>query len=132
MISFKMTKNYSHLNKLHKRAFPGEYVRDFTGDVCWFIYFNGKLAGFCSIKDLGDDSIFLSRSGVFLSRKGLHRKSIAHRLRWARRNGFSWAVTYVSIDNFKSMANLVRSGFEIYEPASDYAGKGFLYFRKKL
>ena len=131
-MNFKKTSDLDRLKKLHKKAFPGEYVRNFEGDVCWLIYYRDKLAGFCSVKDLGDGSLFLSRAGVFVKGVGLHRRAIRHRLRWAKRNGFAWVVTYVHIENFKSIANLIRCRFELYTPEENYAGKGFLYFRKIL
>ena len=133
MLSFKMTKDFSLLKKLHKKAFPGEYVRDFrSGDVCWLIYLDNKIVGFCSLRQYESDSVFLSRSASFKPGIGIHKKSIRHRLNWCKRHKIKWAITYVHIDNFKSLVGLVKSGFEIYEPSWDYAGKEFLYFRKRV
>lgn len=132
MKTLKKTKDLKHMARLHKKAFPGENVRNFKDDVCWLIKINGTVRGFCSIKDLGDGSIFMSRAGVFRNRKGLHRLAIRHRLKWAKRNGFAWAVTYTHVENFRSIVNLIRCGFELYIPEERYCGKEFLYFRKVL
>lgn len=128
---FKLTKDYEALRAMHARFFPGEDIRDFTKDKCWFIMNDqGRRVGFCSLRVCAEDTVFFSRIGVSEKGHGHHRKAISYRLKWAKRNGYKWVVTYASVDNYASIANLIKLRFELYEPEYDYAGKGFLYFRK--
>ena len=132
---YKMTRDFEKMHDLHKKAFPGEEPREFeSGDICWIIYDSkGMIIGFCSVKPVDSDSVFLSRAGIFRKGQGLHRDSIKYRLKWIKRQGYAWALTYASTDNHPSVANLIRCGFELYDPDWAYCGrKGFLYFRKKL
>lgn len=127
------TEEIDVLEELHKDAFPGEDVRDFSKDTAWIVLDGNKnIVGFCSVAPLIAGEAFLSRSASFQSGAGIHRASIRYRLRWLKRNGFKVAVTYTSVDNFKSISGLIRCGFLLYQPEWDYAGKGFLYFKKKL
>lgn len=136
MIRFKKVKDDEKdiLTLLHQEAFPGDYDRDFSDDVGWLILDAKKVViGFCTVAPLKFGEAFLSRAASFRSGGGIHRASIRYRLNWLRRNGFKYAVTYCSIDNYKSISGLIRSGFQMYTPKWPYAGtKDYLYFQKTL
>lgn len=118
---------------LHKEAFPGEDVRDFSEDVAWLVRHGKHLVGFCSVGTrLGKQESFMSRSASFKNGIGVQRACIRYRLRWLKRHGYKCAVTYTSYDNFKSTANLIRCGFQFYRPEWEYAGKGYHYLIKKI
>lgn len=119
---------------MHHEAFPGEEVRDFSDDHCWVILDGKKEVGFCSLSVLEEENaVFLSRAASFQPGYGIHRKSILHRLAWAKKFGSKSAITYVSKDNYLSIANLIRTGFRFYDPEWAYAGrKDYFYFQKKI
>jgi len=115
----------------HAEAFPGEYIRDFSEDHCWLIFDGrGSEVGFCTLKVL-DGEVFFSRSASFKSGLGIHRKSIYYRLKWMKRNGHKYAVTYVHKENFRSLANLIRCGFRIYNPETNWAGRDYFALQRE-
>ena len=131
-LNFKMTNDLVHLKKLHKRAFPADYVRDFSTDKCWLMTDYNKLVGFCSLYVCDKETVFLSRTGIFVNKMGYHRKAIQYRDRWCVRNGYKYIVTYVSEDNYPCIVNMIKCGYKFYTPAWDYAGPDFHYFIKQL
>jgi GNAT superfamily N-acetyltransferase len=66
--------------------------------------------------------------------KGLQRKLIQHRLRWAKRQGAFYAVTYTLMDNYPSIMNLLRCGFKFAKEPRGWSGygPGVHYFEKQL
>lgn len=65
---------------------------------------------------------------------GLQRRLIRHRLRWAKRQGAIYAVTYTLLHNYPSIANLLKCGFRFArEPCGWYGvGENVHYFEKQL
>lgn len=133
---FKLCKDYELLKQLHLKAFPLEEPRDFKShaDMAWVIksYDYQRIIGFCSLSQIDPNTIFLSRAGAFSRGQGIHRASIRHRLSWAKYHGISVAITYCSFDNYKSIYNLIRCGFDIYEPEWEYVGKDFMYLKRNI
>jgi len=66
--------------------------------------------------------------------KGLQRKLIQHRLRWGKRQGAFYAVTYTLLHNYPSIINLLRCGFKFAEHPRGWCGYGsdVHYFEKQL
>lgn len=117
---------------LHEQAFPGEHIRDFSDDTGWLVMRRKTIVGFCTVAPLNKTDAFLSRAGSFKPGIGIHKATIRHRLRWLKRHGYKWAVTYVSHDNYNSVGNLIRCGFRFYKPEWQYAGPGYFYLQKKI
>jgi GNAT superfamily N-acetyltransferase len=65
---------------------------------------------------------------------GLQRRLIQHRLRWAKRQGAIYAVTYTLLHNYPSIMNLLRCGFRFAETPRGWYGYGpnVHYFEKQL
>ncbi len=65
---------------------------------------------------------------------GLQRRLIRHRLRWGRRQGALYAVTYTVRDNYPSMANLLKCGFRFAARPRGWRGvEGDVhYFEREL
>ena len=80
--------------------------------------------------------VFLSYAIIIPSCKikGLQRKMIQHRLRWAKKQGAYYAVTYTLLKNYPSMVNLLRCGFRLaHEPRGwGSLGQDVHYFEKQL
>ena len=120
--------------ELHELSFPGD---SFPGahHTYWVARDEQKkLAGFASalITDYG--ACFLSRAAVAAQYqgRGLHKRLIRHRLRWAKRQGASYACTYTVAKNYPSILNLLGCGFRFYEPDEFWAGQSMHYLRKDL
>jgi GNAT superfamily N-acetyltransferase len=66
--------------------------------------------------------------------KGLQRRLINHRLRWAKKQGAIYAVTYTLLKNYPSMINLLRCGFRLTDEPRGWLGHGdgVHYFEKQL
>lgn len=65
---------------------------------------------------------------------GLQRRMIRHRLRWAKRQGATHAVTYTLLHNYPSIVNLLRCGFRFAREPRGWAGVGsdVHYFERAL
>jgi GNAT superfamily N-acetyltransferase len=113
------------------------------GNEYWILWDEeGEAAGFCSVRPLRSTSYepdwektaFLSRAGLLphARGKGLQRRMLQIRQRWARDEGFTRITTYVALDNVPSARNLVKSGFTIYRPVGLWGGLDVIYFEKEL
>jgi ribosomal protein S18 acetylase RimI-like enzyme len=119
---------------LDEICFPEEdpYVGE---DVLhWVIWDVDKPVAYCSLRSTGYGEIFMARSGVLPKYRGmgLHRRMIKHRIRYARRKSFKKIYTYAEHSNPASINNLMRCGFQYYNPDYAFAGKEFLYFCRDL
>jgi GNAT superfamily N-acetyltransferase len=70
----------------------------------------------------------------FCRAQGLQRRLIQHRLRWAKRQGAIYAVTYTLHTNYPSIVNLLRCGFHFAKEPRGWYGYGDTvhYFEKQL
>lgn len=124
------------LRALHKRTLPSDRPPTWS-DGWWWIAFDdaGEPVGFCGLQPSVRwlDCIYLCRAGVVPSArgKGLQRRLISVRLRFARAMGMRWAVTD-TFENPASSNNLIRCGFMLYEPSRPWGYKGALYWRRKV
>lgn len=94
----------------------------FAGD--WFpvhrtfvALWDGEVVGFGVIERRGRTGT-LTMAGVRRDHRGrgLQRRLIRARLRWARQKGLTRVTTYVHRGNWRSMNNLIRCGFLVRRP----------------
>lgn len=101
----------------------------------WLVYHAGDAVAFagCVPSSYGKGYAYHKRSGVLPLHRGhgLQRRLISIRERWARKEGFHTIVTDTCA-NTPSSNNLIRSGYELFDPKSPWGLKGGLYFRKSL
>lgn len=122
-----------------------EYQRDhdcndnWPGDdhTYWSISEDHHILGICSAVVRPDKGyVYLSYAVVKPSRMcgGLQRRLIQHRLRWAKRQGAIYAVTYTLLHNYPSIVNLLKCGFRFTKQAHGWMGVGndVHYFEKPL
>lgn len=73
----------------------------------------------------------LSLRGCQVARKyrgrGLQRRLLRARLRWARRHGMRTVRTYVAVDNAPSLVNVLRAGFAPFRVTD-----GFLEMERRV
>ena len=133
-MKLRRTDDISKILILHARCFPGDDVEPATQH--WLLEDEeGKPAGFCSAYRLTwENGIYLTRAGLLprARGRGLQRRMIRTRLRWGRDIGADFAITYTSLDNGPSIANLIRSGFSVYQPADPWVDEPVLYFFRSL
>ena len=99
---------------------------DFTGDnVVWWAVVDpksGVVLAFCGV-DLqsGEDAAFLCRAWISerLRGKGLHKRMVRVRERFARTHGYTRAITYTAEGNCKSANTLIGCGYRTYTPTHD-------------
>lgn len=133
-MKLKRTKKFTDIIRLHEKLFPVDDVCEIDGTINWLLMDNKKAVGFCMLKPLDDEIAFLHESGVLTgySGKGLQRRMIRCRERYARKNGFSKIITYTKIHNVRSSVNLSRCGYQLYMPENQYADDDCIYWIKHL
>jgi GNAT superfamily N-acetyltransferase len=101
----------------------------------WIGYHGPTPVAFCVLAPSvqWSDCVYLARAGVIpaLRGRGLQKKMITLRERWARRKGFKWAVTDTS-ENPPSANSLIARGYRLYDPSSPWGLSRALYWRKRL
>lgn len=130
-----MARDFEQWADAHRAILPGD---DLPGEhhARWLLRAaDGTVAAFCSAVLVdGGEAAFLSRAGVSEAwrGRGLQRAAIRLRERWAREQGAARCVTYVLPTNTHSMRSLVRCGYEPFDPARWWAGRGMLYWTRAL
>jgi RimJ/RimL family protein N-acetyltransferase len=133
----KRSENKELIKKLHDEIFPDDIWCGLEHTVSWVVWFNKKPVGFCLLNISDSDYGYYTRAGINKKHwgKGLHKRMLLVREKFARQFGYSRIVTYTTIDNIQSISNLQKRGYMIYEPKSKYADdkkNKFLYWKKDL
>lgn len=131
MVRIRPCTNMEFLRELHTLGLPAD---KWVGDdhTFWVAYSSGEPQGFVSAK-CGKSRIFLSRVAVFSQHgTGLGRRLLRVAERYGKANGMTSAWTYVAIDNYPSINNLVKLGYSISQPADPSYLRKFLTFRRFL
>ena len=101
----------------------------------WVGFWNGTPVCFCVLAPSvrWADCVYLARAGVVpeFQGKGLQKRMITIREKWARKQGFVWAVTDTS-ENPASANSLISRGYRMYEPTVAWGLSRALYWRKRL
>ena len=119
--------------ELHTEIFPDDDWEDSTAH--WVLTDGQNRVGFCSVQRLRyTPGAFLSRAGILPEERGknLQSRMITTRLRWAKKLGLKYAVTYCTYENHPSIVNMLKSGFRFYVPKYEWGGDGVHYFWKPL
>ena len=135
--SIRKTRDQKTVAALNQLLFPEDEL-DGPGNQHWLVRDDdGEAVGFCSARPSHSetDAVFLSRAGLLPAarRKGLHRRMIEVRERWARKQGFHRVITYVHATNVPSLRGLLSAGYAPYEPYwRDSLGDDFVIVEKRL
>ena len=103
--------------------------------VYWLIYEDTMPVGFASAYMLARENMaYFTLAGVVKNcrGKGYQKKLINARIRWAKRQKATHAITYTSTDNVGSFESLQTCGFRLYAPECKWVGDDVLYWIKKL
>lgn len=104
---------------------------DDPNSAWWGVFEDAKLIAFASAVQQSDQAVMLTRAVTSRAARGrgVQRRLINLRVRWARARGATRCWTYTHCDNPRSAGNLNRCGFH-YRGASD--DRHWLYWRKPL
>lgn len=102
-----------------------------TGAHWWVGLLEDRVVCYCGLKPLPNDPglAYLCRAGVSPAHRGrgLQRRMIRLRVRFARDEGFRQVVTDCSIHNGPSLHSLFDCGFRLYEPQMRWSGAPWMY-----
>lgn len=125
--------DYTTVKALDASLFPG-VDRVSATDVSWLVHDPAfKAVGFATGKLWPPDNYFyFTRCGVLTEArgKGLQRRFIRARLRYAKAQGCLGAYTYTLPFNVSSANNLIACGFRLWRPANKWAGAEALYWTR--
>lgn len=123
--------------RLDRMMFEGDEPSELADRWWWIVRDRGAAVAFAGMKscklECNQGMILLTRAGVIPSHRGrgIHQALIAARVRYAKRQGYLQALAYVKNKNMASCNALIRCGFKLYQPETNYAGEA-LYFHKLL
>ena len=139
MVKFKRVKltkeNLKVLKSLQKMCLPLDSPYVEQNGWYWLGFWNQTPVAFCimapSIRF--SDCVYLARAGVLqeFQGRGLQKKMITLREKWARKHGYKWSITDTS-ENPPSANSLISRGYRLYEPNNPWGLARAIYWRKKL
>ena len=101
----------------------------------WVAHIGGDPVAFAGVRPSShwSDCLYLCRSGVVPEwrGKGLQKRLIAVRERYAKAQGAAWLISDTT-HNPASANSLAARGFRRYEPAVPWGGRHTLYWRKRI
>lgn len=134
-IKIRRCRDYNLIGSLEKQCFhPSEFVEDKHAHTWWVVWDGKEPVGYASIQQWSDKICFLSSCGLLenVRGKGIQKRLIATRERFARAAGNRIMVTYTSMTNVASINSLIRVGYKTYRPLYRWVGKDFVYWQKAL
>lgn len=123
------------LRRLHRACFHRTPEPTWADGAWWLVVDGaGREVGFAGVRQLRDNVWYLCRAGVIRRARGAgtQRRLIRVRERYARARGATALVTYTARWNVASANNLIRSGYELYQPPEEWGLPGSLYFFRRL
>lgn len=128
--------NLEILNNLEKICFPKMPPYNKQSAVWWFVYDNNNTPiAFAGAKLWEPDNyVYLCLSGVLPNcrGKGIQKKLINVRIKWAKSIGAKGCYTYTVPENYPSSNSLISCGFKLFKPAYKWGYEDGLYWIKKF
>jgi GNAT superfamily N-acetyltransferase len=135
VIRIKRTQDIVTVFRLHWELFPGD-LWEYNGETaCWLMYEDDEPIGFATADLLPEgDTVFLSRAGILPGSqgRGLQKRLIRVREKWAKAQGAGWVITYTTLQNYPTLVNLIRTGYKFYTPVDAWVGPDVHYYIKEL
>ena len=123
------------LAKLQKTCLPQDTPYDVSEGWWWIGYYNGTPVAFAGLVKSSQwhGTGYLCRAGVLrvCQGKGIQKRLIKLRMRFAKKQGFTHVVTDTR-DNPASANSLISCGMKMYDPRSPWAYKESCYWIKRL
>ena len=132
----EMTEDYDAIEEMDRICFPlDDQYAEFVNCEWWIVYVDGHEAAYAGAKVWEPDNCaYFCRAGVLpeFRGRGIQRKMIDARLRWAKKEGCEGVYTYTMPWNAQSSNNLIESGFRVFIPGVFWGGEGALYWYRDL
>ena len=131
-------KHREIITKLHTDAFMGgiDEVPDLSNGFWWLMWDGSTPVAFCGLEycQYYQNSGYLARAAVAWDYRGngLQKRLIRVRIAKARALGFKWLVTDTYATNHPSSNSLIRCGFKLFKPWSEWGSEGSLYWGHRL
>ena len=134
-VESNISSGYEQCRNLHTAIFPGE-AWECRESVLWVVTEPGGYPVAYAALDLWESGIcFLSSCGVRRKARGhgLQKRLIRTREKFAKLRDKLMVVTYTTANNYPSLTNLVRCGYNPFDPEYPWVGRdGIIYYRKEL
>lgn len=135
-IKVRHCSDLSIVSELDRKIFTRDDTKIKLENTEWWVaWFNEKPVGFAGLRPLpSEPHTYFTRAGVIREARGnrIHGKLIRARLAWSKRHGYEGAMTYTVPGNVASANNLIRLGFELFEPEWEWIDSKVWYFFKDL
>jgi GNAT superfamily N-acetyltransferase len=130
MITIRQTTDLEEIERLDRTLFAADTPVNYAKSYWWIARDGNKSVAYAGLRVMDKNMAFLSRAGVVENArgKGLHRRLIQVRVRWAWLHGLNTLITYTLINNQASSNNLIRTGFRLYDPEWAWVGRWVLYW----
>ena len=131
MIRVNRCKNLTLIQELAQQVFEPSDIPTKLSESRWFVAWEGGVPlGFAGITFWGNGKAFLSLAGVLAEHRGrgIQKRLIQARLRYAKKWKVHQVVTYTVVNNPESMRSLIRCGMLPYTPKTKWAGHKVVYF----
>ena len=128
-------KEEDTLRELQDQCFGPKLYYPTSKGLWWIVYNeNNKPVGFAGLKILQYKESYLCRAGILKEARGnnLQVRLIKIREKAAKRLDCNLIVTDTSKENFASANNLIKAGFQLYDPVYRWGFKDGLYWKKEL
>lgn len=130
--------NRKILDELDSIIFPNDVgcQKRHPNRVWWLVYAKRNPIGFAGMEIVNGEA-FLCRVGILkdFRGKGIQKRLIRCREKYAKKNRVNDIITYVHIGNISSCNNLISCGYKMYNPCNHWAGTQrceTIYFCKRL
>lgn len=134
-MKIRNTKELLPVMILNDEIFPDDPLDIDSRTRAWLVYDDDRIVGFATLRHLDSGEAYFDRCGILpeYRHRGLHRRLIQVRERYAKRFDLSHIITYVVEGNWNSLGSLVRNSYHIYSPAYEWVGcQQVIYLRKAL
>ncbi len=136
-----IAEDFDSLIVLHDDAFEGglDAIPELDRGQWWLLWTDSSPIGFCGIHPsrVYKRTGYLCRAGIDFEYRGrgLHKRLISVRERWAKKNGMDWMITDTHLHNCASSNALIRAGYRLWKPRKRQLWASYrnaLYWWKKL
>lgn len=114
---------------------PHDYPPEWDGAVWWVLEDGGRVAAYCAARpsESTPGGVYLCRAGVLpeYRGRGLQRRLVRVRERWARAHGYTACVT----DTYRNPAssnNLIACGYRLWTPKQPWSYASACYWFRRL
>jgi GNAT superfamily N-acetyltransferase len=129
------TFDYQRIALMDATLFRGDHPIEGWHENAWWIGTEGGVnACYCGIKQLDEDTGYMTRSGVIreFQGKGYQKRMIRARIKWAKEQKLKFIITDTVIDNPASVNSLISMGFKQYVPQAPWKGPDALYWIREI